>query len=118
MEVLPEVDSGALEQPSSMFVEPGSNQDTEDQDPPLGENLALVDKKDESAVESLSGQKRESLDPSNETLKASVLVFDVNVASKDNHEKSENTDSIAGQDSSAAKETQAGPPVESVADSF
>ena len=115
---LPEPET--LEQPSSMVVEPGSNQDGQTA---LGETSSLVDKqntKNESpGLEPCPTVDDNGVIPPNsesEPLKASILDMDAKSDSISQKEESEITDSIAGQDSCVAKEPidEAMPPTESV----
>lgn len=113
MDITPEPDSTTLEQPSSMFVEPGSNQDVLGQISQVASDMTSspvdkLDKTNESLrpSESSSGDKPESPGSPKETLptQLNVLVFDKIIESKDNKGESELSDSRAGQDSSADHE--------------
>ena len=115
---LPEPET--LEQPSSMVVEPGSNQDGQ---AALGETTSLVDKlntNDESpGLEPCPKTDDSGITPpnaENKPLKASIFVIDAKTDSISQKEESEIADSIAGQDSSVTKEPidEAMPPTESV----
>ena len=118
MEITPEPDSTTctLEQPSSMFVEPGSNQD----EIPVGQISQLasltdmtsspvdkLDKTNESlgpieAIPSSGDKPVESPGSPNKTRNG--LALDENNKSKDIKGESELSDSKAGQDSSVANE--------------